>query len=94
MSQLGVWHGVEARFRLLNPVARETWVRGSLRVDGQRRCAFRYAASGGACLTATKKSGSAGRQFVVSIEGLEHYRARIFRPLSNKAGGRKEVKTC
>lgn len=112
VSQLGVWHGVEAvcmlagcestcfhasqaRFRLLNPVAAESWVSASLRVlDARHRCSFRYMASGGACLTATKKTGSAGRQFVVSIEGLDHYRARIFRPLSNKASGLQVALEC
>ncbi|CAK9004931.1 unnamed protein product [Durusdinium trenchii] len=49
---------------------------------------FRYSANldNGAfhCMNAIKKSGSVGRHFAISIEGLDQYRARIFRPLSNK----------
>lgn len=95
VSRLGLWHGVEARLRLLNPVPLHPdghWVHASLRAHAtpQRRAvAFRYTADVDDTgnlhyLNAIKKSGTAGRHFSISIEGLDHYRARIFRPLSNK----------
>lgn len=94
VSRLGLWHGVQARLRLLNPVASGTWMTATLReaprlVAQKRSVAFRYTAEADDVgnlhsLSAVKKSGTSGRHFAVSIEGLDHYRARIFRPLSSK----------
>jgi len=96
VSRLGLWHGVEARLRLLNPVPLKHpdghWVHASLRSHAacrRRAVVFRYTADVDDTgnlhyLNAIKKSGTAGRHFSISIEGLDHYRARIFRPLSNK----------
>eukprot|EP00913_Durusdinium_trenchii_P025199 g23657.t1 len=93
ISSLGLWHGVQARFRLLNPVPLGTWATATFREacqinssTSQRSSSsiFRYSANldNGAfhCMNAIKKSGSVGRHFAISIEGLDQYRARIFRP--------------
>ncbi|CAJ1336456.1 unnamed protein product [Effrenium voratum] len=81
----GIWHGLQARALLLNPVPRGSSGEGTFHIHEGGMQSFLYTSHEIYSLSATKKPGGAGRNFAIRIEGLEKYRARIHRPLSHKA---------